>query len=363
MSRRVGVNDPQFLGTVFTLCGMLIYVMRENAALNVVVAALLFTLGIFTKQNLVALPIAIVIHAGIRRKWHNLLIMALSGFAFSGAIILLTLSENGTEFFSNIISSRAIRLGEGAREIGVYCGVFSAPILLAASQIKIWPCSNPKDLLAISLVVTHIVALVFVFGDGVGRNIFLDSLIILAIWCGIGSDQMARAGVGDTRPRTVPIRCMIMPLLPVFLLAPGLLETALREVNHRTVVRTNYLADVAFLSSINDPVICEHIQMCYDAGRKMFYDPYFVLDQVILGRISEVEVAELLQTKRISAVELAVGLDETTITGEARRRFSRQFMEILVHNYVLKRMGGGFAILVPMYGVSNKGHGRAPRGY
>jgi hypothetical protein len=87
--------------------------------------------------------------------------------------------------------------------------------------------------------------------------------------------------------------------------------------------------------------------MCYDAGKRMFYDSYFVLDQIKLGKIKEDEVVKLIENKKASAVELEIARDETRIMSQSRDRFPQRFIEAMLRNYTPIRFGGGFAIFVP----------------
>jgi hypothetical protein len=342
---RVGVNEPQFLATVFVLIGVYSYTKRTNGGANLVLVALFFSLGVFTKQTVIAFPMAIILHICFQRRLRDLMIIAVSGSTFSGIIIALVLSTGGIEFFSNLLCPRAFLLSEGIQNVFLYICVFAAPILLTIIQIKSLPRSSQRTLLSLVLALANIISMIFAMGDGVGQNIFTDALIILAIWCGIGFQRFVCSEMNEVRARTACFA--LIPLLPAILLIPQRLTSDFVEVGKSNVVLTDYLTDVAFLSSLNDPVICEDIQMCYDAGKRMFFDPYFVLDQIKLGHITEAQVQGLLEEKALTAVEIEIPQNDKTITGTNRNRFSEGFIKTMRRNYVPVRSGGGFAIFVP----------------
>jgi hypothetical protein len=340
---RIGVNEPQFLGTTFILIGLCVYMRNRRSLTGLIVSSVLFTFGIFTKLNLIALPAAVGIHIASQRRWKDLLVMATVAFSFFGAMIALILSGNGLEFLSNLLCPRALLPLQGLQKSAEYVGIFVAPLLVAAAQTKFYPRPPLLNLLMISLVTTHVTAVAFTIGDGVGQNIFFDSLIAMAIWCGIGFKRaFANDGIAALR-----IFSVLAPLLPIALLMPNLLTSTVSRIWHEDLIRTDYLADVALLKTLEDPIICEHIQMCYDAGKRMFYDPYFVLDQIKLGKISEDEVVSLIENKKASAVELEIARDETRIMSQSRDRFPLRFIEAMLRNYTPIRFGGGFAIFVP----------------
>ncbi len=103
---------------------------------------------------------------------------------------------------------------------------------------------------------------------------------------------------------------------------------------------------VTLLRGVAGRVVCEDLLMCFRAGRPSFFDAYYVLDQIALGRMRAQRIDELIGSRRLAAVEIGVAADPYT-PGQVPARFSPSFMASLQANYRPVFRGEVFSIYVP----------------
>jgi len=87
---RIGMNDPQLLGSVFSLLGLYAYLRERENRLWLCISALAFTLSVFTKHNLLAFPAAVGLHAAFPTR------ARLAGFILGGTHHVPAEIDDGT---------------------------------------------------------------------------------------------------------------------------------------------------------------------------------------------------------------------------------------------------------------------------
>jgi hypothetical protein len=345
---RIGVNEPQLLATTFVLLGVFIYLRDQGTIFGALATASLLSIGILIKQNVIALPAALVFHIAIHRRWRELLVLVVIFFVLCTATLVALIPDELADFVSNILCMRALQPGLGAQRACGFLLVFSPAVASVLIQTCLRNGAPQQKGLLLNLTLTaHIVSFVFIFGDGVGSTIFFDPMIMLSIWCGVGISRALLDTERSWPKRSLSASLAILPLVPIIALTPSRLNSDLYEIGRYGDLRSSYLSGVAFLSGESGSVICENMQMCFDAGKDLFYDPFFVLDQSQLGRVIDDSVLRSLEKQAIAVVELEVLPGETAITIAPRWRFSEAFMRALLCNYKLKDMSPWFAIYVP----------------
>ncbi len=176
-------------------------------------------------------------------------------------------------------------------------------------------------------------------GDGVNRNmmfesILIDSVIVIFAW------------YDWVKPKNI-----------VSLLAGGLILSLLSinplkmllysEQNAITVKRETRLLDQQFnagvniLKNVRGPVVCEDLLMCFRAKHDSKFDPYFVMDQIKLGKMPEIEITDLVKDRTLSAVEIGATYSPAR---KKQIRFTSSFMKALTDHYYLAMRTPQFSI-------------------
>ncbi len=213
---RIGMDDPQLFATTFGLLGLYLYVSRPDSNRWLCLSAVAFAVCVFSKHNLLALPMAVGAHmlltSSFKRGSFRRLTVWAGALAVAGvALLLITLRVDGVHFLAHLTAPRPYSTDEMLPKIGKYLQIFQVP-LAAAVVWSLWNFANlSRNLLALALVAAHVIAFGFSGGYGVDGNIFFDCIILLAIITGIALADVAEM---------VQTRRLGGIILTVLLLAP-----------------------------------------------------------------------------------------------------------------------------------------------
>jgi hypothetical protein len=198
---RIGFNDPHLLVAVFGMVGLYCYVRGPESTLWLAASAVLFAVGLFTKQSLIALPGAVAIELFVTSRKR---LGTWFGIAIGTCLVLLLLTfvVDGPHFFSYLFSPRTFAFGDFLNMFMLYTGMFQVVIAAALIWILRYSGAGRDRVLVWAAVLANVLGSVFVFGVGAGINHFIDAM--LSILLILGSSVALLAGFAEqTRwPRT-----------------------------------------------------------------------------------------------------------------------------------------------------------------
>jgi hypothetical protein len=250
---------------------------------------------------------------------------------------------DGPYLLADIMHKRAYRLADAFSQSGLYLLVFLPFFGISAAWVyRNHGCARRRPLV-IGWLVAHAAGLVFSGGDGTGRNIFFEAIVLDAIIVVIAyHDLFSRKGV----PVMSAALLLAAPMLfPLFLL-PGEVSGSLREWQRLPVMQDDFAEGVGLLRGSSSPVLCENLLMCYQAGKQSAFDLYFVQDQIKTGRISEDGIVDLVASRRLAMVEIG-DVDGPEPAARSRARFTGRFMQTLLKQYRVVLRTPEFTVLVP----------------
>jgi len=316
----VGMNDPQLLGHAFALGALLIYALDESVLDKpgkLFLVALLSSLGLFIKHNLVALPLAITADVLYTSRKKFPLWLALGSAAAAG-LALLSFLIGGTEMFAEVLRfPRTFGLAKLLIALGLFALVAGLPLLTLLPWLRLqWP-SRLVRLACLYAGLGTVLGIVMVGGYGTDVNIFFDGLIGLSLLVGLFlSDDSERLTPSFYRRRAMPVTmpaAMILGLLCVTVLKlapadslsevrfriwrPGILQT-LAHVQQET------LRDAAFVRESRGPVICENLVLCFLSRPEFVLDTFFVREAVAKGRMDESDLLRKIDRGSFAVIQL-----------------------------------------------------------
>ncbi len=291
MPNRVAVDDPQLLGMVFEAAGFYLFLRNEKAGPGLWLSACLFVLALFTKQTLLAMPFAAGLTLIVQKRWSSLLQWLAAGAVCAALLLWLTYIVDGPYFFANMLQPRAYIWRDLGSQGGDYLLVFLPVLLLAGG----WCWKHRQEARACPVILgwlaANVLGFVFAGGDGVGRNVFFEAVLLTVV--------LAMAGCEST-PRSWRALLLLFP----FVWAPDHFIASIREDQALPQARADFAAGVAFLKTVPGPVVCENLLMCARAGHVSAFYTYYVDSQIKLGRLPDAAVTSMVAQRKVRAVEI-----------------------------------------------------------
>jgi len=345
MPNRIGVNDPQFLGMAYEMAGFYCFIRYPGSGRGVETSAILFALAVFTKHNLIALPLGAGASLLAGREWRLLARWLTAGLLSAALLLLATDIIDGPFFLAHLLRARVYRISDSLRETIPYLLIFLPLFGIAAVWVRRNCAGTRRRVLALSWLAAHLTALVFSGGDGTARNIFFEAIVLDAIIVVIAfGDYFARRG--DRSAGTAALLLALPMLFPLCLL-PSRVSASMREWRALPQLQDEFERGAGLLKDAASPVLCENLLMCYRAGKPSAFDPFFVLDQIKMGRIDACEIVDLVENQRLGAIEIG---DMDAPEPPGRVRFTGQFMQALSGRYKVVLRTPEFTIRMPADG-------------
>jgi hypothetical protein len=328
----VAMNDAQLPAHVLSAAGLWIYLkaIRNNSSLWP--AALLVTTALFTKHNLIAVPAAISIDLLFRSR-RSFLQWLLFVFAFIGTFTVLTFLFAGTGFLDQVIAGRYMSFEKMLAQTRQFATFTLIPLIVSV----VWCVRNPQErVLILWLFLSIVIGIITSAGFGTAMNMFFDAFLSMAVILGIFISNMK------------PLPGALLPfLLFLSIEVAAISETQMllsKNLQSRFAKQqAEYLSDVQFLKNQSYSAACGNPLLCFDAGKRLEFDPFNVSQRIITGRMKEYDAVRLFEAGRFRVVQIKEQHYEknSSRTSEpqmfADTFFTRNIIAAIRENYVVQR--------------------------
>jgi hypothetical protein len=316
----IGMNDPQWIALGVMLLGFTLFVYKgEQPKFLLISLSIMFVAGLI-KNNLVSLPLAasLWLFLNNRKIFFQWIIV--------GSLLLLVtfvafISIYGKECLADILlSSRVFSIGSLAR-----VGVWLTPLLLyiVVAMYLFMIDKRPEiQLLFIAAIISLLWGTVAFGGGGIYYNVLFEFIIITFIASFVAVDKLI--AVVNLRFSSSEIAKLFILFLPILIRIPY--EIYLTKESIRNVPRMEQIIfeDIAFLSSFPDPVMCENLALSYWAGKKYVFDFYSTGQKLKSGRMKKECIAQMLQRKEFSIIQINNEKGNTDLFPENINRYIAQ---------------------------------------
>ncbi|MCS6842877.1 MAG: hypothetical protein NZ528_00910 [Caldilineales bacterium] len=353
----VGMNDPQMLGHLFVTAGLLMYLAGPPSPKRLFAVALLLSLGLFVKYNLVAVPAAIGLDLLLRQRrlfvlWTGFMVLLVGGG------LALCVAVWGEDFLQQItLNAITYDYRKAIVSTVQYTLLLQIPLFMAVLW-ALWAVGQERQRVVVFYLA---ISLPFGFytmgGTGSDVNLMFDAFLSLAIAVGL-----ALAYVRQRLQPRLGIPEAVVALLP--LLAAVSLFTALPEKAFRPRMLADFrsreqafLEDVAYLRGRPGAALCETLLLCYYADKPFLYDPYNAREMVVKGIRSEAEAVQQFEQEVYAVVQTNHPLParyfddpppptDRPVVG-THARFTENMRRAIGLHYVQERQTGSRAFYVP----------------
>jgi hypothetical protein len=341
------LNDPELLSVAFTTFGLFAYLKAPRSPIWAALSAIAFAVSLFTKHDLLAFPLSVGVHLLIARNWRTLAIFLVTGIVAAGLLLTLSFQLDGPYFFTELLQPRAYSLQNLCEETFHYLLHFLVPLLVGVVFLSCDNSTPYRSFLFTLLISTNLAAVYFSGGDGVGSNIFYAPVIADLISCVIAICWLERRAlkvphVGQSFKIALTISTLAGALMVPFQIHSDIVAQLRMPAATKAAQQA-----IALLESMNGPAICEDLLLCYEAGKPMDYDPYYVKDQVLIGRVQETAILAMLTAHHYTAIQINGIVDAASLAHGQGGRFTKPFLRTLLAQYRPILVNRTYSVFVP----------------
>jgi hypothetical protein len=357
----VGMNDPQMLGHVFQIVGLFFYVKRSKKKFNLFLVALFCSLGLYTKHNLITLPVAVILDLLLkdRKRFFEFNIY----FAFIMISFLFAVyTFSGPDFVAQLLSmesSRGFSIAKVSYTITALGKNLQIPLICILPLVFFHLKKADFRIISLYTLVGLTTGSYFSGGSGVDINIFFDAFIGISINAGILLSYL-RHGLGVYMKYPNLVYCV----LPIILCFGMFMDARGKIVRRSTYSRfaeqeRAFLEDAEFITEWPGPALCENILLCYYAGKEFQYDPFNVSELIAAQKMEESKVLSRLESGYFAIVQVNKEIEKRYLTStsygpvRSHGRLSENSQIALGKHYILchKSKNGAFYLFRKLEGI------------
>jgi hypothetical protein len=291
----VGVNDPQLLAHGIASLAPVILLREPRTNRSLFACAALFTVSIFVKHNLVAVPLASVVWLLLFDRpagWRLLGFGALLGGAGLGACVTLF----GPGFLEHLLSPRSGSPGQVwlmARQWIPLAAIPLAVLLLLAPRA---PRDRQAAFAVILAAIATLAGIASFYKAGVYWNAMFEAAWALCLTAAVALNRLpAIGGLSGSRLRAALVAAyLIVPAAAVARGATIHWGSPRFWLDPRWAETESSTREIAFIAAQPGPALCENLALCYWAGKPAEVDFFNVGERIRLDPTSADALVRLL---------------------------------------------------------------------
>jgi len=366
----VGMFDPQMLGHAFTFMALLFYLSNKNildSTFKILIVAVFCVLGLFIKHSIVALPFAIGLDILIQSRKKFLLWWAFC-LAATMVLVLFTTLMDGKGFLPQLAFPRRLFLSKAIIDTARFGLKIVIPLLIIFPWLIHRIKGYPIRVISIYFGLGLIFGIYMSGGYGSDVNMFFDCIIALSLLIGLflaelNGKEISGLYLNKTVSLVVPIFLLSGLILMVFLkfsrigspneLRYGIWRPGIYKVLQ--AAQDNHRADASFIRRQEGPILSENLFLCFISGKEFVFDPFFVGEAIIKGKIDETELLKNIESGFFKVIQLEAGIPQTirainsygpVLKVGKRDRFTQNTkLAIAIHYRLARRSTNGFFYL------------------
>jgi hypothetical protein len=303
---RVAAADPQWLGHAFLTWALLVALAGEPRPRRLAGVLALMLAGGLVKHNLVSLPLALTAWLAIAHRRLLVPWLLAGALAALGAVLVCQLVF-GPNFLPSLLAmetSRAFSAGKMLRMAALPLLLLSPALLLTGFSLARWPREPGVLLLGLYVLLSLVLNILFLGGEGAARNHLLDLAIASSIAAGVALGHLSAAATDNLTLRRFRRAMLLLLLLPPVLALAG---AGKRLAAYPTMLadrRSAAAGDIATLRAQPGPALCESLSLCYWAGKPAAVDFFGTGQRLASGALPVENFVAMIRENRFSAVQL-----------------------------------------------------------
>lgn len=350
----VGKDNPQLLGQAFGMAGLALHLGGGDRTGRVMLTALLLSISVLTKHNLICVPLLVAADILIRGPGRHRAVFFATGLGLAAVSAVGLWLWVGKIFFTQLLASRSWDLARAFLITTEVLGQFQAPLAVVGLVLLAVRRQRPAGLILAYLGAALALGIVFAGGAATDINVFFDVFIALAIGAGLSVHM-----IGAPRARmalALAINAGVLFYAPFCLGRFGV--DILGEMDRRERL---FHDDIAYLAAIPGKVLCQSHLLCLRAGKPPFYDTSNAVQAMIAGRLPADSLTGMLRRHEIALVQITDPQSEPDNNPGVQKEparfidFQDAELDMLRREYVLDRVGISGRFYRPRDRVGNPG--------
>ena len=278
----MGIDDPHLLGQALFMAVFALYFRLTPGVGSAALLAVLVTLSLLTKHNMLALPAVMSFDLLIRWPWRAKITYVATGIAAAAISFLIIWLVIGDTFFVQVFefSSRALDPARGFLMTTAMVGKLESALATVGLVLILNRKVRPYGLIGVFLLVALAEGAVFTSGANDDINHFFEIFAALSIGAGLALHWVGRRF-------EAPAASIVLALL----IQAGILFNAPLSIGRLVVDVSGDMAerqrlfhdDVAFVKAAKGRVLCQSFLLCFRAGQPIYFDPFNVYNGMAQG--------------------------------------------------------------------------------
>lgn len=260
----LGMNDPQLLGHAFATAGLVAFLRPARSTGSLALAAFLYSLGFFTKHDLILLPLASFLWLAVYDRRRALAFSGLgAGFLVAGLVLFQW--HFGHSLWSEIDSPRTYVFRDSIRRLMGWLELGGIPLLASLVLLKWLSSDRHFRFCLLYLLLALGFGTWFNGGAGVAGNVYFDALIALGLTAAVGVNRLAAL---DGKKALVYAGCQFLPVILglIYLVSTDSIYPKY-WLDPKAPARVDTARDIALIREQPGPVLCSLLSLCYWAGK------------------------------------------------------------------------------------------------
>jgi hypothetical protein len=297
----LGMDDPQLLGQAFASWALAVHLGGAPSVRRTLLTALLVTVSVMTKHNLVLVPLVITADVLLRGPGRTRAVWIGSGLVLAGLAFGL-LSALAPAALDQIVAPRSWEVDRAFLFTVEILARYQAPIAVVGAGLYAARRRRPAGLVLAYLIAAIALGAGWSGGAGTDINVFFDITIALAIGCGLAAIELRDRGFG---PRWLALFALLANAGALFFAPQALGRFGVDMAGEMADRERLFREDTAWLAAQQGKVVCQSQLLCLRAGKPPFYDSFNATQAMRFGGLPKDTLTGMLARREIAVIQVS----------------------------------------------------------
>lgn len=297
----LGMDDPQLLGQAFASWALAVHLGGAPTVRRTLLTALLVTVSVMTKHNLVLVPLLITADVLLRGTSRTRAAWIGSG-ALLAALSFGLLAVLAPAALGQILASRSWEVDRAFLFTVEILARFQAPIAVVGAGLYAARKRRPAGLILAYLIAAIALGAAWSGGAGTDINVFFDITIALGIGVGLAAIELQGRGFG---PRGLALFALLANAGALFFAPQALGRFGVDMAGEMADRERLFREDAAWLAARPGQVACQSQLLCLRAGKPLFYDSFNATQAMRFGHLPKDTLTGMLARREIAVLQIS----------------------------------------------------------